>query len=365
MERERQESECPGFFYSLDSFRTTRMDLFTPIVPEEAWHPNFAAQILRPNPWNRAVLNNWAAGFVDRDGKFVQEFQTTFNSCFWELYLNAVLRERGFSVNFDFQSPDFVVSGQKPFTIEAAIASHAKGTLPEHRRAEAELPDDLNELNRQAIIRLSNALHAKHEKYKSYYAAMPHVTGKPFVVALAPFDRPHFNMSCQRAIEAFLYNYYVDEEEWISAGARESPVPKSLLFSVKKETGADIELGVFQNGGMPEVSAVIFSTCATWGKLRALSADPNPNILFTALRLNPKGPIPHCINASKREYKETLLDGLRVYHNPDANHPLDPATFRSPDVMQSYYSHDAEEWEHEQTEGQLLSRSVFTRERAG
>lgn len=341
------------------------MDLFTPIVPEDAWHPNFAAQIRRPNPWNRAVLNDWATGFVDRDGKFVHEFQTTFNSCFWELYLNAVLHERGRSVDFGFPSPDFVITGAAPFIVEAAIASHAKGALAEHNLAEAKLPDDLNELNRLAIIRLSNALHGKYEKYKTHYATLPHVAGKPFVVALAPFDRPNFNMSCQRAIEALLYNYYVDEERWISTGGQESAAPKSLLFSVKKETGADIELGVFQNGAMPVISAVVFSTCASWGKVRALSADPNPNILFTALLLNSKGPIPHCTRSKKSDYKETLLDGLRVYHNPGASYPLDTAIFRNPDVMQSYYSHDAEDWEHEQREGQLLFRSVFTQESKG
>jgi hypothetical protein len=38
------------------------------------------------------VLTDWARGFIDRDGKFVKEFQTTFNSCFWELYVYAVLK---------------------------------------------------------------------------------------------------------------------------------------------------------------------------------------------------------------------------------------------------------------------------------
>jgi len=77
------------------------MDLFTPIVPEEAWHPNFATLVRRKNEWNAAVLRDWATGFVDRDGKFVKEFQTTFNACVWELYLHAVLRNRKLPVNFE------------------------------------------------------------------------------------------------------------------------------------------------------------------------------------------------------------------------------------------------------------------------
>jgi hypothetical protein len=341
------------------------MDLFTPVVPEAAWHPNFAAQMHLPNQWNRDVLDRWAPGFVDRDGKFVEEFQTTFNSSFWELYLHAVLRDRGCAIDFGHNCPDFVITGPKPFVLEAAIASHAQGDLPEHRRADVKVPDDLNDLNREAIIRLSNALHGKYQKYKTHYADLQHVAGRPFVVALAPFDRPNFNITCQRAIEALLYNYYVDEQQWIAEGIHEAPPPKSAVFSVKKATGADIEIGVFQNGSMPEVSAVIFSTCATWGKVRALSEDPNPNIFFTALRFNQTGPVPHCIKAKKSEYRESLLDGLRIYHNPDAINPLAPVIFRSRDVMQSHYLRDAEDWEHEQRDGQLLFRTVVTHKSEG
>lgn len=317
----------------------THMDLFSPIVPEGAWHPNFAAQMRQPNPWNRAVLSDWAKGFVDRDRKFIREFQTTFNSSFWELYLNAVLRELGCTVDFSYRSPDFVITEPTSFAIEAAVASHAKGNLPEYRRAEATLPDDLNELNRQAIIRLANALQGKYDKYKKHYASLSHVAGKPFVIALAPFDRPHFNLACQRGIEALLYNYYVDEEAW-NADDR-NRLQGQLLRTVKKQSGADIELGVFQNGSMPEISAVLFSTTATWGKVRALSADPNPDISIVALRLNTNSPIPHEIYAKKSEYTESLLDGLRVYHNPDARWPLSPAIFHNSDVMQSYYRFDA------------------------
>src|SRR5205814_9575323 len=55
------------------------MDLFTPVVPEGELHPNFRALIGNFSPGDRAVLAEWADGFVDRDGKFVTEFQTTFN----------------------------------------------------------------------------------------------------------------------------------------------------------------------------------------------------------------------------------------------------------------------------------------------
>jgi hypothetical protein len=73
------------------------MNLFTPIVPEEKWHPNFAAIVKTRNGFNCDVLNDWVKEYPDRDGKFVKEWQTTFNSSFWELYLNAALKDFGFA----------------------------------------------------------------------------------------------------------------------------------------------------------------------------------------------------------------------------------------------------------------------------
>lgn len=338
------------------------MKLFDPIVPREAWHPNFAALMGRRNGWNEAVLENWAEDFVDRDGKFVQEFQRTFNSSFWELYLNAALRERGCSVNFGFRSPDFVVTAPSPFSIEAVIANNARDALPEHSHHRAELPEDLNEFNRQAILRLSNALQSKYTKFRKQYDALPHVTGRPFVIALAPFDRPNFGLQCQRAIEALLYSYYVDEEEWIGAGVSDTPAPKAELVTVRKHETAEVPHGLFLTDSMPEVSAVIFSSVATWGKVRALSADPNPNVIFSALALNTTSPVPHQIVARKADYGEKLLDGLRVYHNRGARYPLDPAIFRADEVMQSYWSKPDNDWIHEQHDWQLLARQVRTQQ---
>lgn len=76
------------------------MDLFAPIVPAELHHSNFKNFLTYYSKEIRDELQRWADGFVDRDGKFVKEFQTTFNSCFWELYLNAIFRSLRFQLDF-------------------------------------------------------------------------------------------------------------------------------------------------------------------------------------------------------------------------------------------------------------------------
>jgi len=133
------------------------MDLFTPIVEKDKLHRNFLSTLAPTAAGVRAVLAEWSTGFVDRDGKFVHEFQTTYNSAFWELYLFAVLRHFGIEVDFSFDAPDFV-SANYPIAIEAAIASHAHDDSIEWERSLAVLKNKNLDARREAsIIRLSNA----------------------------------------------------------------------------------------------------------------------------------------------------------------------------------------------------------------
>src|SRR5262249_36312663 len=111
------------------------MDFFTPVVPVQSLHSNFRRLADKHSAADRAVLSQWAEGFKDRDGKFVREFQTTFNSGFWELYIFACCKELGFHVNLAFSSPDFVVDNfHNEYCIEAAIASNAIGDSAERER---------------------------------------------------------------------------------------------------------------------------------------------------------------------------------------------------------------------------------------
>lgn len=80
--------------------------------------------------WPKLFFNQWANGFVDRDNKIIKEFQTSFNSTFWEVYLYAVLKNYGLDVNFNFSTPDFCIS-DSDFVIEATTANAARDKTPE------------------------------------------------------------------------------------------------------------------------------------------------------------------------------------------------------------------------------------------
>lgn len=338
------------------------MDLFTPVVPPERFHPNFARIFGKRNPYDEAVVAKWADGFLDRDGKFVEEFQTSFNSCFWELYLHAVLKEAGCEIDFAHHAPDFVVTDPVSFVVEATVALNAKDALPEWTPLDLKhRPSDLNEFNRVAMVRLLNSISEKTRKYHKSYEKRPHVTGKPFVLALTPFDRPFFYLQVQRAIEAVLYDYYVDEQEYLDDPSKFFSIKARRLRVVRKDNRVELPVGLFNDASHAHISAVLFNSSATWGKVRALSADPNPFIQFSACRSDPMTGDFFVFQGWKPEYEETLFDGLRVYHNPHATHPLDWRVFQEPGAFQGMcVNPDTQEWNSWMDRPPLAARNLIT-----
>lgn len=317
------------------------LDLFTPAVPEDQLHPNFAQCLLPGREGEREVVMAWAEGFKDRDGKLVKEFQTTFNSTFWELYLFAVFKAYGFEVDWGQASPDFVLKTPKgEVVVEAVTANAAQGATPEWDKptmmTEAVKNKDFNGLNREAIIRLSNALLGKLQKFRQSYGDMEHVKGKPFVIAVAPFEQPDFQHQYDRAMRALLFDEYVDETAYFkNPEAFPNGPPSVRLGSVEKANGNTIDLGIFNDDGWREVSAVIFSCVATWGKTVAMSNRPGIGFVCTSWGTDASGKSKSRI-ARIGLPSESVTDGLQVFHNPHARRPLDPEVFRRPGVVQHF-----------------------------
>jgi hypothetical protein len=160
------------------------MDLFTPIVEDDLFHQHFKNILLEKDTHSMKVISDWAEGFVDRDGKFVKEFQTTFNSSFWELYLYAMLKELNYAVDLRYPSPDFVITNEKnKVCIEATTSSNALGFTPEWEGNIKDIGEaDKLKIIEHSSIRLANALISKSRKYEKSYQKLSHVKGKPFVL---------------------------------------------------------------------------------------------------------------------------------------------------------------------------------------
>ena len=160
------------------------MDLFTPIVSETLQHPNFRSICAQQNGYNCDVLNEWARGFKDRDGKFVYEFQTTFNTCFWELYVFAVLKQYKVTVDISHPAPDFFITDNDGFNVEATVALHAKDATPEFMKQGEPIPEDFNEFNRRAIFKDARRYRQQEQEIQRVVRNLKS-TGRPFVGAWA------------------------------------------------------------------------------------------------------------------------------------------------------------------------------------
>ena len=133
------------------------------------------------------------------------------------------------------------------------------------------------------MVRLLNSISEKTKKYNKSYSNLPHVAGKPFVLALTPFDQPFFYLQVQRAIEAVLYGFYVDEQEHFDDPSKGVLIPAKTLNTVRKSDTVELPLGIFNDDSHAHISAVIFNPSATWGKVKALNDDPYPLVFFTRL----------------------------------------------------------------------------------
>ena len=323
------------------------MGFFKLIVPSDKLHANFKSISHDNLELERNIFYQWAEGFVDRDGKVIKEFQTTFNSTFWEVYLHAAFKELGASINWQHPSPDFnVLKNDSDIIVEAVVSNSADGKENEWERTfSAESMESIKrfgKINHEAMIRLSNSILSKYRLYNTKYKNLNHVKNKPFVIAVAPFEQPWFNLQYTRPICAVLYDHYVDEDEYLdNPGKYPAGPPVRNLGFIEKDNGASIQLGLFTNELMREVSAVIFSCTATWGKLSAMKHNFFSGCTVDSVWSVDKSGTPERRSEDHRLYHEKIVDGLCILHNPYAINPLPTDIFFCQGVAQyKYFIHD-------------------------
>lgn len=177
------------------------MNLFNNIkdVDELKCHPKFL--LLRNQPelgYEKKMLDRWTDGLIDKDKKFVREFQETFHSSFWEIYLYKLFTEAKFQIDQSHQMPDYVIKAPIEFYVEAVVANiKNQGRKEEERTIHDQLSmmippylqNDFYILMNEAIIRAANAIKSKSDKYSNQYIKHEWVNPDcPFVIAMSSYD---------------------------------------------------------------------------------------------------------------------------------------------------------------------------------
>lgn len=387
------------------------MDLFTPRFNDERLHPYFKSLITNEEfKPVQETLTMWSTGLLDRkkeSSKFINEFQLSFNSSFWELYLNKAFLDMGFNIDYSKESPDFNLthSSGRIVNVEAVSSNNKLNENKEYytKSAYKEIDSKSKENFDFATLKLLGKLKDKKDLFiginnKKYpYSKLEHVDGNPFVVAIAPFDSHHAFTQNNTLINRVLFGI---EPPTIDENGQ--PVFKEISHIAGKD-GKNIELGIFTNDSYKEISAVIFSTTGTFGKAVVQSKVKNTvrstryresdlgefisnhgldNFGMTERKLSKTydiistrepcevkipgsdsnfivyGSDIHFCDLS--EHEETHLDGLHIYYNPYANIPLDNDLFNYYEITQNYFDKTIQEMVPIHNDNSLVSRQTYT-----
>lgn len=322
--------------------KAMKLNLFTneKNLEDEKLHPK--AYLLKNNSQlvsEKKMLLDWTDGLLDRDNKFIREFQETFHSSFWEIYLYKLFIEAGFELDQSHQMPDFIIKAPQEVYVEAVTANIRNGGIPEGERTIEDqlsmiippyLQTDFYQVLNEGIIRSANAIQGKHKKFVTEYINREWVKGSnPFVIAIGSFDQINYGREFIYSMVALLYGmcFNAEHEVYYEKMAIEKP-----------QTGASIPIGIFRDSSYEEISAVIFSCTLTLGKLTSLCISNGSLSLNDVYNIRQNCDTnKYLLQVVDTSCPEDIADGVFVFHNPKAKNKLPENFFNKIAVTQFFF----------------------------
>ncbi len=311
-------------------------DLFAPITSVEKQHPYFT-RLANDSAFvpAKAIINRMMPYFVDVDGNFVQQFQTTgFDARLWELYLNAYFVEEVLFIERTEKSPDFMVKKYgKTVAIEAVIVGRKKENPPRYFKTISELKTATQirgEHQNEMPIKFGSPLYSKLQKK---YWDLPHVQGHPLVFAIADFHDDQSMIWSSTALIDYLYgirhDFYYDENRKL--------IITPLKIETHKAGDKEIPSGFFLQPDSEFVSGVLFSASGTISKFNRIGRqagyyDPRVTMIRrgTCHNHDPNATMPNFFQyVVDEKSNETWAEGLSLFHNPNARYPVPEELFPS------------------------------------
>lgn len=312
------------------------LDLFTIIVSDEKIHPFFRQLTEEPSfSCAKGIIGEMMPHYTDIDGNFVEQFQSAgFDARIWELYLNSYLIEEGFEFDRSHFAPDFNVSkyGEK-VCIEATIVGRKQPLTEEEAKIPAKdyTKEELLEKSMDEMpIRFGSPLYTK---LKKKYWEHKHVAGKPLVIAVADFHDKQSMLWSSTSLPSYLYGVrhesHYDEDGKL--------VIEPIQIDMHKFGDKEIPSGYFFQPDSENISAVMFSNSGTISKFNRMGKQAgfgSSKVMLVRTGFchdhdeNASLPKTFVINVTG-ETNESWAEGLSMFHNPNALHPVHPGLFPS------------------------------------
>lgn len=331
------------------------IDFFTLQVPEDRLHPNFAT--LREGQGYspaRELIGAMMRWHEDIDGNYVEQFQSTaFDARLLELYVFALLVENGFVVQHVDAAPDYLANdGLGELAIEVTTVNPTvDGRGRPVPMPEPTTPEEWAAYLKQYMpIKFGSALTSK---LRRRYWDLPHVADKPLLFAIQDFHAPRSMTFAHTGLGIYLYGY---DHDW-HHDAQGRLIIEPRRVAEHRWGNKVIPSGFFALEGAEHVSAVLFNNGATLTKFNRMGfvagfGSRRVQMVRTGTALNPDPnaaePL-RFVHAVDEQYHETWSEGLDVFHNPRAVHPLNPRHF--PTAMHHFLQADGQVRSERLTDG--------------
>ena len=333
-EMERLASLPDEEFYQGDE-KGAPVDFFAKAGKEERLNPGFVAlRDLEEYSAARGIIEPMMRWYEDADGNFVEQFQTTgFDARIWELYLFASFTELNYEIKRIHQVPDFCCENPLgAFNVEAVTVNpsrDAKGAVvPE---PPTDTPEQLKDyLTEYMPIKFAGVLTGKLAKR---YWEKAHVADKPLIFAVHDFSAKGSMTRTRPAFERYVCGYAHDWERDSSGKL----VIKPRKIGVHRWGTKEVQSGFFELPDSEHVSAILFSNSATISKFNRMGllvgfGSERLELVRVGTAVNPDPHATEPLRFKKRvrdpDYDENWAEGIDIWHNPRALHPLDPEPLR-------------------------------------
>ncbi len=211
-----------------------------------------------PAAW---ALNQLYLALPNPDRNWASDCRTAnFHTRIWEAQLLASFREQGLLVSQPFESPDFRIENRSG-AVAWVEAVTANPPVPYNHvnSVRAPIPTDKEEIFfGTSAVRFAKTLGNKLERA---YDQLPHVTGRPFIIAIADFQAPGSMLWSREGLIGYLYGEGAKVVE-IEGHAQAVAMPATHLLGTTA-----FPAGLFANDQHAELSAVLFSNACSISKL--------------------------------------------------------------------------------------------------
>jgi hypothetical protein len=270
--------------------------------------------------------------FIDIDGNFIEQFQTTgFDSRVWELYLFSYFIENYFEMDRRNNRPDFVLSKYGEKVAVEAVTVGRKDNPPKYihlnpeeyfRKILSQKEDD-----DEMAVRFGSSLLTKINKK---YWELDHLHGIPLIIAIADFHEDYSMTWSHNSLIKYLYGY--EHGYHYNKDGTLIIVPQKIGI----HRGAkEIPSGFFEQPNTENISGILFSSSGTISKFSRMGIQAGfgvKNIKTYRWGIshnnNPNASLPNMFHYEVTEKStETWAEGLDLFYNPKAKIPIDPDMF--------------------------------------